>query len=236
MVKFDTENTPESSFIDELNTIKIDDIPIPPEQFRDKDKQKLLKKYSKKTRADVLTGNIEKLRKTKEKYLTTQNIIEQEYVYHRSLAQKIKEFFGRKTYIVAGIIYNNTNLKWYRRPVSEDNTIKIRKTMYILNKQALLHSIGTPVFMYYDNNPNPIKFDSTEFTPVVTSNTLYNMWQSKIVRDIFASGITTKGFILTAGMIIAIGVAAMLIISSTGEQVKEPLLLLIPWRKIWRRT
>lgn len=229
MVKFEVDKTAESEFLDEIETVEIEDIniPVPPKELltdnmSNRKKEKVLKKYQKKLSVQSMTENISRLKEKKNRYLTNQIQLEKEYLAHRPFLLRIKEFFRASRYLRIGLIYHNGAIKWYDRPITKDNSnVRVRSGLYLINKRAMIYTSGRPTFLYFAGNSNPIIFDHDKHDILISSTALYGLFQSKVLGEMFRGMSTGKAIAWSFGIIVAIGIAGMLILSTAGTSLGE---------------
>lgn len=218
----------------------IPNIPIP--TFKnEKDKEEFYKKlhedYRKKAKTYFWDYRIKRILGIRGKIDDELTDFEKNLVMKKPVFEKIAGALLGRYYMFMGVISKDGDLRIIKVPIREAY-LKYKKGVYDIDNTNMLRYRGRVMNMYFEGNPHPIKYDSKINTPLVNSESLHGMFQARLVKQLFSEGVSTSTMMWSAGIVIAIGMAVVMVIASLGGVVesatKTPLLL--PFIKnLWGR-
>lgn len=214
-------------------SLGVDNIPKPPEGMKNKQYEKELVRARKQAKATYFQEYVSKLVGFKQKYDIHKKDFDKSFVFQTSLMERL---MLKKPRLIVKIITPYGTIKGFSKKV-KGSKVDVMKGTYIIQLKAIVKEKGKPTIYYHEGNPFPVVFDSEKFPYLVSSESLRQMFNANIVSQIFAGLSVGKIIGMTAGVILAIGVAIFVALLGTKGMLGggEQILMLFPLSKKWWR-
>jgi len=159
---------------------------------------------------------------------------EKNLIMKKTFFEKVGGLLLGRYYMFMGIISKDGDLKIRKVPIREAY-LQYKKGLYDIDAKNMLRHNGRVMNLYYEGNPHPINFNSQSNTPLVSSESLHDMFQARLIKQLFQEGMSSgQKWAVGAGAIIAGGMALTMIIAASGgalEQAGKALPIIIPMIK-----